>query len=261
MQYFLPLLISLAIPAFFVYVFCIVRPPTAPKALAENGIKKVLLVTAHPDDECMFFGPALLKLQASTEVHVLCLSKGNHDKLGEIREKELVKSCVALGVKPENVHSLDHPELPDHPTKIWHAAVVAKTVEDYVTKNNINMLLTFDTYGISGHTNHIATYFGIRHMLASSAKYNFDNLPTYTLTTVPLVRKYITFIDILFSISSLFQETDGIPQTLAFVSSPKEVMTSRKAMTCHRSQLVWFRQLYIIFSRYMFVNVLEKLEK
>ncbi|KAK9670899.1 N-acetylglucosaminyl-phosphatidylinositol de-N-acetylase, partial [Basidiobolus ranarum] len=189
-SYFLPLLISLAIPAFFIYVFCVARPPSASIPFFGSGMKNILLVTAHPDDECMFFGPTLLNLQKTSQLHVLCLSKGNHDKLGEIREKELVDSCRVLGVKPENAHSLDHPELPDHPTKVWHAAVVAKVVEEYVTKHKIDMILTFDTYGISSHVNHISTYFGIKYMLASSAKYNFDNLPTYTLTTVPLVRKY-----------------------------------------------------------------------
>jgi N-acetylglucosaminylphosphatidylinositol deacetylase len=39
----------------------------------------ILLVTAHPDDECMFFGPTLMNLASKrlkNQVHVLCLSKG-----------------------------------------------------------------------------------------------------------------------------------------------------------------------------------------
>jgi GlcNAc-PI de-N-acetylase len=35
-----------------------------------------LLVIAHPDDECMFFGPALLSQLEHYEWHVLCLSTG-----------------------------------------------------------------------------------------------------------------------------------------------------------------------------------------
>nr|KAF6458135.1 phosphatidylinositol glycan anchor biosynthesis class L [Rousettus aegyptiacus] len=30
-----------------------------------------------------------------------------------------------------------------------------------------------------------------------------------------------------------------------------------KAMSCHRSQLLWFRQLYVLFSRYMRINSLH----
>jgi len=38
------------------------------------GNKKVLLVTAHPDDECMFFAPVILKYSNTT--FLLCLSNG-----------------------------------------------------------------------------------------------------------------------------------------------------------------------------------------
>ena len=40
--------------------------------------KTVLVITAHPDDECMFFSPSILNLQRSCTVHVLCLSTGMH---------------------------------------------------------------------------------------------------------------------------------------------------------------------------------------
>ena len=33
--------------------------------------------------------------------------KGNYDGLGQVRELELVRSCVALGMKPEHVVVLD----------------------------------------------------------------------------------------------------------------------------------------------------------
>ena len=45
----------------------------------ERPIKceKALLVTAHPDDEAMFFTPTLSSLaEASCETRLLCLSKG-----------------------------------------------------------------------------------------------------------------------------------------------------------------------------------------
>lgn len=36
-----------------------------------------LLIVAHPDDECMFFGPSLAQLQSSGwQLSVLCLSTG-----------------------------------------------------------------------------------------------------------------------------------------------------------------------------------------
>lgn len=52
-------------------------------------------MTAHPDDEAMFFLPTIMSLQ-KYKIHLLCLSNGNYDKLGEIREKELKKCCDYL---------------------------------------------------------------------------------------------------------------------------------------------------------------------
>lgn len=41
------------------------------------NVKRVLLVIAHPDDECMFFGPAIMKLrQEGSQIFLLCLSTG-----------------------------------------------------------------------------------------------------------------------------------------------------------------------------------------
>jgi len=40
--------------------------------------ERVMIVTAHPDDECMFFGPLILKLlkQGHCDIYLICLSKG-----------------------------------------------------------------------------------------------------------------------------------------------------------------------------------------
>lgn len=40
--------------------------------------RRVLIVTAHPDDECMFFGPTILSLakRPNCTVYLLCLSNG-----------------------------------------------------------------------------------------------------------------------------------------------------------------------------------------
>lgn len=68
-----------------------------------NGPHRFLLLTAHPDDECMFFGPTLVHLLASkaNEVHSMCLSSGNADGLGETRVKELGRSLDVFGVNIE----------------------------------------------------------------------------------------------------------------------------------------------------------------
>ena len=38
---------------------------------------RALIVTAHPDDECMFFAPTIIRLvEFNASVHLLCLSEG-----------------------------------------------------------------------------------------------------------------------------------------------------------------------------------------
>lgn len=39
--------------------------------------KNVLFVTAHPDDECMFFAPIILQLARCAQVYLLCICTGN----------------------------------------------------------------------------------------------------------------------------------------------------------------------------------------
>jgi len=73
--------------------------------------KRVLLVTAHPDDEAMFFAPTILRLTQRHDVNFfhVCLSNGNADGLGSTRKTELGYSLGILGVSRQNRWLLDHP--------------------------------------------------------------------------------------------------------------------------------------------------------
>ena len=58
-----------------ILVFSLIRWAREKKSLRAEG--KVLLITAHPDDESMFFAPTIITLaQANVEVFLLCLSEG-----------------------------------------------------------------------------------------------------------------------------------------------------------------------------------------
>ena len=84
---------------------------------------RILLLTAHPDDETFFFGPtlsSLIPVSASSksnvsgpvsltfpQVYSLCLSVGNADGLGDIRRRELGDSLDTLGVAEDRRWILD----------------------------------------------------------------------------------------------------------------------------------------------------------
>ena len=75
--------------------------------------KNVLFITAHPDDEAMyynyiyhkqfsfdrFFAPTIYELSKQYKLHLLCFTNGNADGLGKMREKELEKCCSYLSRK------------------------------------------------------------------------------------------------------------------------------------------------------------------
>ena len=72
----------------------------------------VLLLTAHPDDECMFFSPTILALLAAEpppNLYSLCLSVGNADGLGVTRREELGRSLDVLGIEAGRRWVVDRP--------------------------------------------------------------------------------------------------------------------------------------------------------
>ncbi|KAI9277363.1 putative N-acetylglucosaminyl-phosphatidylinositol deacetylase [Sporodiniella umbellata] len=212
------------------------------KDLPFDSKSRVLLLTAHPDDECMFFGPTLTALHSlKSQVHVLCLSTGNAEGLGSLRKKELVKSCQTLGISASRVKCVDHPSLKDSMQIYWDPTIISDHIKSYVEKEKINTIITFDNYGVSGHTNHRACNLGAKQFVDGEAK----DIGLYTLTSISLLRKYIGVLDLVFQ------------DPFRLVSPPIPYLVTHKAMRQHRTQLVWFRWLYVIFSRYMFINGLS----
>ena len=71
--------------------------------------KKVLLVTAHPDDEALFFSPTLLAMPRGVQVYSLCLSYGDSEGLGQVRKEEFHRAMDVLKVPTNNRWILNHP--------------------------------------------------------------------------------------------------------------------------------------------------------
>ncbi|XP_036624501.1 N-acetylglucosaminyl-phosphatidylinositol de-N-acetylase [Trichosurus vulpecula] len=209
---------------------------------------RALLVIAHPDDEAMFFAPTLLGLtRLRYRVSLLCFSAGNYYNQGAVRKRELVQSCDVLGIPPSSVTIIDHRHLPDDPKVQWNTELVANLLLKHIKANNIDLVVTFDTGGVSGHANHIALYSAIR-FLHSTGKLP-EGCSVLTLESVNILRKYMSILDLLFTWSQT--------QDVLFVLTQKEGEQAKKAMLCHKSQLLWYRYLYITFSRFMIINSLN----
>ena len=76
------------------------------RRLRENLKHKIRpLVTSHPDDECMFFGPTILSLTKNPAVSLflLCMSNGDYRREGRTRKGELYQACKVLGIQEDNI--------------------------------------------------------------------------------------------------------------------------------------------------------------
>ncbi|KAE8136326.1 putative deacetylase LmbE-like domain-containing protein [Aspergillus pseudotamarii] len=155
----------------------------------------ILLVTAHPDDETLFFSPSILYRSDDATVTraLLVLSSGNYEGIGDIRHAELLRSCAELGIKPARCVNLDHYELQDNPQKWWREDLIEELVGQYVEKWNIDLIITFDNGGISGHVNHRAVSAGVSKYTSK----NPQSPPAYALQTKLLLRKYAGLADLI----------------------------------------------------------------
>jgi N-acetylglucosaminylphosphatidylinositol deacetylase len=112
--------------------------------LTSSHKKTALILTAHPDDEAMFFSPTIINLVAAGwMIRAICLSSGNSSGLGSIRAEELYASYKVLGVPEENVQLIEAPyvfmsnppnsrNLEDGMQYQWEPAIIANIVSRHL---------------------------------------------------------------------------------------------------------------------------------
>ncbi|XP_034691753.1 probable N-acetylglucosaminyl-phosphatidylinositol de-N-acetylase isoform X5 [Vitis riparia] len=114
--------------------------------------RNVLLVIAHPDDESMFFSPTITFLNSrGHNLHLLCMSTGNADGMGNIRKEELYQASAILKVPLQQVKILDHPDFQDGFGKVWNHALLAKIIEEEVISHAIDTAIAIILTCIEGY--------------------------------------------------------------------------------------------------------------
>ncbi|KAM5572895.1 hypothetical protein ABKV19_012782 [Rosa sericea] len=241
--------------------------------------RNVLLVVAHPDDESMFFTPTINYLTSRGHyIHILCLSIGDADGKGNTRKEELYQASATLKVAHQHVKILDHPDLQvllDYATttffytilrvnnniflnpqdgfgKVWNHNLLAKIIEEEVVNQGIDLIITFDNYGVSGHCNHCDVHYGVRKLLLASSQRNVE---AWELVSTNIFRKYSGPVDIWFSNLYSMQCSNEMLHCLVNEQPRKSFL----AMAQHASQWVWFRKLFVAFSTCTYVNTLRKM--
>ncbi len=151
-----------------------------------RGSPVVLAVFAHPDDECMPCGGTLAGLARSgAEVHLICATRGEageiadpslaaREALGDVRQRELVCSCEALGIHPPiflgyRDSGMRGADTNSHPESLASAPLeeVASRIGQHLARLRPSLLLTFDPTGGYGHPDHVAVHLATMRALGA----------------------------------------------------------------------------------------------
>lgn len=140
----------------------------------------VLMVHAHPDDECLSTGGTLARYSAEGIRTVLVIATGgeegeivvpeldtpeNHARLSSMRDEELACSVKALGIHKliqlgYRDSGMDGTEANQHPDCFHQADKTAATAQivELVRRYKPQVLVSYDERGGYGHPDHIACH-------------------------------------------------------------------------------------------------------
>lgn len=223
------------------------------------GNSTTLLVVAHPDDETMFFGPTIIHLLNNNKsLMILCMSNGNADNNGRQREQEFADVIMALGPSV-TLNVIKDSHLQDNMTVDWNSNEVVHYISKQIDEHDkaINTLITFDSYGVSGHANHRSIYSATKDL---KEKLAYPKVSFYVLKSVTFFRKYSTFLDAVITIVTDYMNKITRRKEMTVAINFNEHAKLKQILQLHQSQMVWYRQLYMMFSRFMFINNLELLD-
>lgn len=211
-----------------------------------------LFLHAHPDDEAIFTGGIIRKL--ADDGHNVYVTFATGGELGnneheskqtrELRFEESEKAREILGLKEISFlgyhdSGLDPKGFPENAFASCDVEVASNKLADYISKNNVDVLICDDEYGIYGHPDHVqANKVGIR----ASEKTDLSEL---YFTTVD--REYLHFVEThLVEEASLSTSTLDLAKSTIGMSSVEITHTidinsvlnvKRKAMAAHASQI------------------------
>ncbi|KAG9392832.1 N-acetylglucosaminyl phosphatidylinositol deacetylase-related [Carpediemonas membranifera] len=226
---------------------------------------KVLLVTAHPDDECFFFGPTVLFFKEIGEIRLLCCSSGEYVphatryssqelekrqlNIKETRRSELEASWEILTGTKGTVTVFDG--FVDHPHLSWNTQALAEQIYSEARMQGITVIVTFDEAGVTGHSNHKAVAAALKECPPP------EGVRLLQLHTCPAFIRYLPGVVSRVMYQRMWQTLEG--RHVASLS-PRQRHTVSRACRAHVSQRTWARAFVRRFSVLLSVNVLHSPE-
>jgi LmbE family N-acetylglucosaminyl deacetylase len=222
-----------------------------------NDSFRLMSVLAHPDDESLGFGGTLAKYSANdVETYLITATRGEigwqgppeknpgKEKLGKIREAELLAAARVLGIK--EVHFLDYI---DGALDQADPAVIVAKLTRLLRQIRPQVVITFGPDGAYGHPDHIAISQYVTAAIVSAADSNYltDGRPTHAVSKF-YYRVWTSKEQNLYKkiFGDIIMPVDGENRT--FTGWAEWALSTRidarecwptvwKAVNCHKSQL------------------------
>jgi LmbE family N-acetylglucosaminyl deacetylase len=128
-------------------------------------MRTLAFVFAHPDDETFACGGTIARYadDPSTRVILYCATRGEAGstgdppvcqphELGDVRERELMQAAAILGLDHCHLRHFSDGQLETVPTE-----QLIQDVQDFLSRESPDAVVTFPPHGISGHPDHRVT--------------------------------------------------------------------------------------------------------
>lgn len=163
-------------------------------------VTNVLMVYPHPDDEVMSSGGLIRYLSKNKDFNlfVVSITKGEHgdevlkvppELLGMIRSDEFAEALDILDVKHYETWDFTDGGMPDEEKEY------KKKIIEFINKNNIDSIITYEKFGMYGHPDHISLSKVVNEIAKDmNLKVLYSTLPTKILKRINLP-KTLTYKD------------------------------------------------------------------
>ncbi len=168
-----------------------------------------LMIVAHPDDESIFGGAALIK---ENGWKVICLTNGDH----YIRSNEFYKAMKIVGV------SCEIWDYPDQYDGSFDAQELMKDLNKILRKNHFKCIVTHNLDGEYGHSQH-KSLSKILHNQKYDNLYVFDK--AVTILPYRLLRKKLNLLSVYQS-----QIKGNIENLMHYIVYERIVLSSNKSI-------------------------------
>ncbi|MCX6792007.1 MAG: PIG-L family deacetylase [Candidatus Gottesmanbacteria bacterium] len=218
-------------------------------------MKRLLLVFAHPDDESFSCGGTVAKyVKAGWNVDLICATRGEdgsrgpyidlpQDQLGDIRQKELQKAGITLGINSITFLGYRDGTLSSQTPGTLEDNVYKK-MEEFVP----DAVITMDTTGISNHPDHIKMCFVTTYAFQKYAAWIKEKLKDQQVAAQIFPKLYYACMPESLCVylkkkKPLSSESFGKPwrgtpdkYVTTVINIMKFASTKKKALTSHISQ-------------------------